>query len=540
MQGRQQKMSDEYQLPCDWKNGELPFVEDIRSWIELTKLVNDSFYGPRIQIPEEVFTFMLTVSNMRYELDTYGPEAFAKKFNTEDFWTAARQRWIQSLQKHPNIRSVLAKQGLKTELDFEEFKKPINDVRIAVSDTIDNSPQEQPIPESAQKTSSQTSEDDPGVSRTFIETDFPSLLGLPPKDSADNRGTRRQDTKSVNTLYELNKVALPGENDTVSLGSGRSCGILGRGGMATVYRIYNEVLEIYRALKLMLYHRHCDNEEELLAAIRRVEMEAKIWAKLHHNNIVQVHDFGKWNGIPFLEMELVEGSDLKTLLYNRGALSPEVVTSIGIFVARALSFAHRQNYQLYGESYSGLIHRDIKPQNILCSKTGDIKLADFGLAKPSEFTTNTVVGTFVGTPQYAAPEQLLSTALDARTDIYSVGTVLYEMIAGHEMFPQESIMTIFAARQANQYKPLARVRRNVHRDLVAIVDKCTRLDSADRFGSATALLEALEDCHRKITKERPEAVLEDYVIDRALLRGQKNSTAQKTGKLNLFRFFKKE
>jgi serine/threonine-protein kinase len=216
-------------------------------------------------------------------------------------------------------------------------------------------------------------------------------------------------------------------------------------------------------------------------------------------------------------MELVEGSDLKGLVNRRGKLPLEVVTAIGIDVARALAFAHRQSYRIHGESYKGLIHRDVKPGNILCSRTGEIKLADFGLAKPGEYNVHTITGNFVGTPKYAAPEQLLSSPLDARSDIYSLGAVLYEMLAGQELFPQESIMSVLAARQANAYKPLTKARKGIQRDLCKIVEKCLSPSPESRFRTATSLLESLEDAHRRLTKERPESVLEDYVIDKRLL-----------------------
>ncbi len=498
----------------DWRNGKLPPVEDIKTWTDIIQNANRSTFGIRVTIPAEFYEFTPYIAQVKYDYGFFGPETCSRIFGTPDMWTAIRNRWIHELRSSPLLRKRLASQGLHSELSFEEFKEAarVAAVKIAPGAADREAAREQAnIPPAA------------AASATLIET--PSQIG----NLAHGSPAVNQSSGSRATLSGIAQTRLPGQHDSVCMGSGRSCGIIGQGGMATVYRIYNETLEIYRAVKIMLFNRLGGGEEELLSAMSRIETEAKIWAKLHHNNIVQVHDFGQWNGLPFLEMELVEGSDLKGLVNRRGKLPLEVVTAIGIDVARALGFAHRQSYRIHGESYKGLIHRDIKPQNILCSKTGEIKLADFGLAKPQEYNVHTMTGNFVGTPKYAAPEQLLSSPLDARSDIYSLGAVLYEMVAGQELFPQDTVMAVLAARQANTYKPLQKARKGIQRDLHKIVEKCLSQRPDERFRSATALLESLEDCHSRITKERPEAVLEEYVIDRKLLAGKPGSRFNRRG-----------
>ena len=132
-------------------------------------------------------------------------------------------------------------------------------------------------------------------------------------------------------------------------------------------------------------------------------------------------------------MELVNGLDLKKIIQNKGQLPLEVVTSISLLVTKHYVL-HIIEVQLFGEKYEQMIHRDIKPNNILCSDKGIIKIADFGLAKPIQITTDTVTNAFMGSAQYASPEQLKSTYQDERTDIYSLGVTMYEMLSGVEMF----------------------------------------------------------------------------------------------------------
>jgi len=489
-------LSDGYQIPYDWKHGELPPVEDIRAWLELAKVGNDSFYGPRIEIPEPFYFRLGYVSDLKYQLDLHGKKWFSDLYKTEDVWEAAKKDWIDTLKNDEHLRHSLAKKGLRSELGLDGFEKPI---------IISSSP---PILGSSEFSDQSSA--------------YPFTSQLERQPNAAPGGFKKK-------LDELNRVQLPGSTETVSMGTGTSCGIIGKGGMGVVYKTYLERLELYRAVKILLFHQTCENEEQFNNLTRRSETEARIWAKLSNSNIVQVHHFGDWQGLPYLEMELVEGSDLKKLVLKRGALPLEACTAIGILAVKGLRFAHKQKGVIFGNTYDGLIHRDIKPQNILCSETGEIKLADFGLAKPSLSVVNTTLtNSFVGSPQYAAPEQIESGNVDSRSDIYSLGATLYEILSGKEMFPQGSPFQVFAARQRNKFIPLAKTR-HIPKDLIWIVEKCTNLNPNDRFGEATALLEALEDCHRKLTREIPEAVLEDFVIGKQLLKG-KGPVESKAGK----------
>ncbi|NLE01164.1 MAG: serine/threonine protein kinase, partial [Fibrobacter sp.] len=161
------------------------------------------------------------------------------------------------------------------------------------------------------------------------------------------------------------------------LGHCRVIELIAAGGMANVYKVWHEQLEVVRAIKI-LKPGFSDESRG------RLETEAKISANLHHHNIVEIYGMGYWNTIPYIEMEFVDGPSLKELLERYHKLPYQLAVSICHAVCVALQFAFNQDMTLYGKVYDGLIHRDIKPANILISSQGKIKLADFGIARPSE------------------------------------------------------------------------------------------------------------------------------------------------------------
>ena len=158
--------------------------------------------------------------------------------------------------------------------------------------------------------------------------------------------------------------------------------------------------------------------------------------------------------LPYIEMELIDGITLEKLIAESGSLPPEVCTSIGIMVGRALNYAHNQSYILYGKRYQGVIHRDLKPGNIMVAKDGIAKLMDFGIAKPMTASIHTIEGMVMGTMQYLAPEQLDGKEVDVRADLYSLGTVLYEMLTGVRAFPEQKLGKLVTDKLSNNYTPL--------------------------------------------------------------------------------------
>lgn len=294
----------------------------------------------------------------------------------------------------------------------------------------------------------------------------------------------------------------------VRLGSGLITAILGKGGMANVYEIWNSQLEVYRAVKLI----HPTSNED---AKRRFHTEIKITAKLHHPNITEVHGVGKWNGLSYLEMERIEGTTLKNLIKTRGALPVTVCTSIGITIARALRYAHNQEYIIYGKKYQGIIHRDMKPSNIMLCNNGSVKLMDFGIARPTDASFHTMDGTVVGTLQYLSPEQLDGKELDVRTDIYSLATTMYEILTGVMAFPERNVSKVMADKVKNRYKPLSEYRLRIPDRLRRLIHRCMHHNPEKRIATADGLLRELQTMHDRLTRETPEQVIKNAIGTRS-------------------------
>ncbi len=304
--------------------------------------------------------------------------------------------------------------------------------------------------------------------------------------------------------HESDALLLPSDNEAIKLGSGTIVGILGVGGMAKVYKVWNEKLEVYRAVKILLP----SSQKEFL---KRFETEAKITAKLHHPNIVEIYNVGEWNGLSYMEMEIVDGVTLEALITRYGKLPETIVSTIAIQVASALMYAHSQEYLIYGKTYKGIIHRDLKPANIMVSKRGIIKLMDFGIARPKEVGLHTQDGSLVGTLQYLSPEQLRDSPIDNRTDIYSLGTILYEMLTGVRMFPQLNISDLVKMKSMDVYQKFDEFDYNISPELIRTTEKCLKVKKKNRPENAEVLLDELKKVHYSLTNEHPDAVLKDFI-----------------------------
>lgn len=251
---------------------------------------------------------------------------------------------------------------------------------------------------------------------------------------------------------------------------------LGQGGMATVFKAYHAALDRYVAIKVL--HRAFLEDPNFLARFQR---EARVVAKLEHPNIVPIYDFSEHGGQPYLVMKFIEGETLKARL-QRGPLSRDEGLQIIQAVGAGLAYAHGR----------GILHRDIKPSNVLLTPDGGIYLADFGLARIAQAGESTLSSDMMlGTPQYISPEQARGERdLDAGTDIYSFGVVLYEMVVGRVPFSAD---TPFSIIHDHIYTPLPlprsinpRVPDGVERVLLKALAK----DRADRFESVGALVAA--------------------------------------------------
>ncbi len=288
------------------------------------------------------------------------------------------------------------------------------------------------------------------------------------------------------------------------LGSGSVREIIGTGGMARVYKIWNEKLEVFRAVKIL--KTDCNNDLKT-----RFETEAKITAKLHHPNIVDIYNIGEWKDLPYIEMEYIDGITLQEFIHNHGRLPDVVCSSIAICIARALVYAHSLEILIYGNTYQGVIHRDLKPSNILISRTGEVKLTDFGIARPAEASLHTLEGNIVGTLHYLSPEQMEGEDVDCRTDIYSFGTILYEMLTGVKTFPQERISSLMKSRVLNKFKKPTDFEFPVSTNLSKIALHCLENQPQKRYTNAQMLLPDLETAHFKLTSKQPQSVIGEYI-----------------------------
>ncbi len=247
-------------------------------------------------------------------------------------------------------------------------------------------------------------------------------------------GSRHRMTDQIINPYKPDTLPMPGPGDKI--GPNKIQTLIGEGGSAQVFKVWHEGLEVIRAVKAL--KKYTSNE-----ARERFFTEAKILADIHHPNIIEIHNIGYIDQqIPFIEMEYIEGASIKTMLSQSQRLPVPVSLAIAFFLCQALHYAHTKDYTLYGKVYRGLIHRDIKPENIFVSKDGIVKLMDFGIARPSEVSLHTVGAKIMGTLVYLSPEQLRGSSIDHRSDIFSLGTVLYEMISGKRAFPQKTLTEI--------------------------------------------------------------------------------------------------
>ncbi len=255
---------------------------------------------------------------------------------------------------------------------------------------------------------------------------------------------------------------------------------LGRGGMAEVYLAEQESLGRKVAFKVLKNRFAADP-----SYVRRFQQEAQAAAALVHANIVQIHEVGCLDGIHFMVQEYVEGQNLKQLLDRKGPLDAPAAVSVMRQVAAALHKAAQQR----------IIHRDIKPENIMLARTGEVKVADFGLARverEGQATNLTQVGVTMGTPLYMSPEQLEGRAVDVRSDLYSFGVTCYQMLAGRPPFEGDSPLSV-AVQHLNKESPrLEDQRSDLPGGLCRIVHKLMAKRPEDRYQTAVDLLKDLK------------------------------------------------
>ena len=247
---------------------------------------------------------------------------------------------------------------------------------------------------------------------------------------------------------------------------------IGGGGMAEVYRAHDKLLDRPVAVKIL--HPQLANDAEFIEKFNR---EAKAAAKLAHANIVNIYDVGVDQGNNFIVMEYVGGDTLKNYIQKAGCLETEEALHIAMEIASALCAAHRSN----------LIHCDIKPHNILVMNDGKVKVTDFGIARAVSSSTMTYGGDVIGSVHYFSPEQAKGTAITPKTDIYSLGIVMYEMLSGRLPFNGETSVSIALKHLQDTALPLRQVNSNIPPIVEAIVQKAMAKDANERPSSEEML-----------------------------------------------------
>ena len=262
--------------------------------------------------------------------------------------------------------------------------------------------------------------------------------------------------------------------------------VLGRGGMAVVHAGTDTTLGRPVAVKI-LADRYADDDR----FVERFRREAQASARLNHPNIVSVYDTGDEDGIHYIVMELVDGETLADLLRREGPLSVERSARIAADVAKALAVAHTE----------GIIHRDVKPGNVMLTPAGEVKVMDFGIARAAEEDTLTQTGVVLGTAAYLSPEQSRGDAVDSRSDTYALGCVLTEMLTGEPPFTGETPVAI-AYRHVNEMPdPPSSRNPGVPAEMDAVVMRALEKDPAGRFPDARSFGEAIAQASTAVSTE---------------------------------------
>ena len=287
------------------------------------------------------------------------------------------------------------------------------------------------------------------------------------------------------------------ERDTIIDGRYRVLKRLGSGGMAEVYCAEDQQLGRRVALKLL--HRRFADDEQFVERFRR---EASSAAGLSHPNIVGIFDRGEWDGTYYIAMEFVEGRTLKDIIRERGPAPPEAAADVALQILRAARYAHKH----------GIVHRDIKPHNVLIDNEGRVRVTDFGIARAG-VSDMTETGSVMGTAQYLSPEQAQGKPVDERSDLYSIGVVLYELLTGRVPFDAESPVSVALMQVSEPPVPPMEVNPEVPPALNAVTLRAMEKNPDRRYQDADEFIAELEAARAAPMEILPPPPIVEEVVE---------------------------
>src|SRR5688500_16211279 len=269
---------------------------------------------------------------------------------------------------------------------------------------------------------------------------------------------------------------------------------IGQGAMGTVYKAVDPIIDRTVAIKTINLNL---SRQELEEYEQRFQQEIKAAGRLNHPNIVTIYDVGKTDAVAYMAMEFLEGLELKDIIASGTVMPADQVVDIISQIADGLWFAHQQD----------TVHRDVKPSNIMVMKGGIAKITDFGIARLPNSAVKTMTGLILGSPRYMSPEQVIGKTIDARSDIFSLGVVLYEALTGIAPFDGENVNAIMYATVNTSPPPPSEHNRVVPAMLDLIVAKAMAKLLEDRYQTIKELADDLREVRRQIDSVRPAAAL---------------------------------